>query len=221
MTLEEKEFVLSYLPLVKQIAYRLHRHLPPSVDLRDLIGHGVLALIEAMPKIDKNRNPTAYLRLRIKGAMYDYLRSLDFVSRGVRAKEKSIRQAIERLSSDEELADFLGESMEKLKEDLQALSFSYLMSLDEIFREGRSYEEIFESKEEGPEELVIRKDLRERLLKAIEKLEDREKLVLQLLYYEELPLKEVASLLGISMARVCQIKGSAVEKLKKYLVSLE
>jgi len=224
MTAEEKELVLSYLPLVEQIAYRLYRHLPRSVDIRDLIGYGVVAVVEALPKLDKNKNPTAYLKLRIKGAMYDYLRSIDFASRNIRSKEKAIKHALEKLSmekggevSDEELAQFLGEDPEKLKEDLQAISFSYLMSLEEIFFEGRSYEELFESKEESPEEIVIKKDLREKLLKAIEKLEKREKLVLQLLYYEELPLKEVAKLLGISMARVSQIKSSAIEKLKSYL----
>jgi len=226
MTAEEKELVLSYLPLVEQIAYRLYRHLPRSVDVRDLIGYGVLAVVEALPKLDKNRNPTAYLKLRIKGAMYDYLRSIDFASRNVRSKEKAIRQALEKLSmekgkevSDEELAQFLGEDPERLKEDLQAISFSYLMSLEEIFFEGRSYEGLFESKEEGPEEVVIKKDLREKLLKAIERLEEKEKLVLQLLYYEELPLKEVAKLLGVSMARISQIKSSAIEKLKSYLAS--
>jgi len=226
MTAEEKELVLSYLPLVEQIAYRLYRHLPRSVDVRDLIGYGVLAVVEALPKLDKNRNPTAYLKLRIKGAMYDYLRSIDFASRNVRSKEKAIKHALEKLSmekggevSDEELAQFLGEDPEKLKEDLQAISFSYLMSLEEIFFEGRSYEELFESKEESPEEIVIKKDLREKLLKAIEKLEEKEKLVLQLLYYEELPLKEVAKLLGLSMARISQIKSSAIEKLKSYLAS--
>ncbi|MCS6998293.1 MAG: RNA polymerase sigma factor FliA [Aquificaceae bacterium] len=224
MTKEEKELVLSYLPLVQQIAYRLHRHLPSSVDVNDLIGYGVLALIEVLPKVDRSKNPTAYLKLRVKGAMYDYLRSLDFVSRNIRSKEKAIKQALERLSmergeevSDEELAKFLGESPEKLKEDLKAISFSYLMSLEELFREGRSYEELFESQEEGPEEAVIRADLKEKLLKAIERLDHREKLLLQLLYYEELPLKEVAKLLGVSMARVSQIKSSAIEKLRNYL----
>ena len=227
MTPEEKEIVLSYLPMVQQIAYRLHKHLPPSVDVRDLIGYGILALIEALPKLDKNKNPTAYLKLRIKGAMYDYLRSLDFVGRSIRSKEKAIKHAIEKLSmekgeevSDEELAEFLGESVEKLRDDMYAINFSHLMSLEEIFREGRSYEEIFESNEEGPEEIVIKKDIREKLLSAIEKLEYREKLILQLLYYEELPLKEVAKILNISMARICQIKSSAIEKLKNYLTSL-
>lgn len=121
--------------------------------------------------------------------------------------------------SDEELAHFLGEDPEKLREDLKAISFSYLMSLEEIFFEGRSHEELLESKKEGPEEVVIKRDLRERLLKAIERLEEKEKLVLQLLYYEELPLKEVSKLLGVSMARVSQINSSAVEKLKSYLAS--
>ncbi len=226
MTTEEKELVLSYLPLVQQIAYRIHRHLPASVDVRDLIGYGVLALVEALPKLDKSKNPKAYLKLRIKGAMYDYLRSLDFVSRSLRSKEKTIREAMEKLSmekggevSDEELAQHLGEDLEKLREDLQAISFSYLMSLEDLFQEGRSYEELFESLEDGPEEAVIKRDLRERLLRAIEELDYREKLVLQLLYYEELPLRDVAGLLGVSMARVSQIKAEAIEKLKKYLAS--
>ncbi len=226
MTTEEKELVLSYLPLVQQIAYRIHRHLPASVDVRDLIGYGVLALVEALPKLDKSKNPKAYLKLRIKGAMYDYLRSLDFVNRSLRSKEKTIREAMEKLSmekggevSDEELAQHLGEGLEKLREDLQAISFYYLMSLEDLFQEGRSYEELFESLEDGPEEAVIKRDLRERLLRTIEELDYREKLVLQLLYYEELPLRDVAGLLGVSMARVSQIKAEAIEKLKKYLAS--
>ncbi|MCS7308557.1 MAG: sigma-70 family RNA polymerase sigma factor, partial [Aquificaceae bacterium] len=150
----------------------------------------------------------------------------DFASRNLRSREKTIRRAMEKLSmekgketSDEELAHFLGVSQEKLTEELQAISFSYLLSLDEMFQEGRSYDELFESKEEGPEETVIKSDLREKLLKAIEKLDEREKLVLQLLYYEDIPLKEVAKLLGVSIARVSQIKASAIEKLKALLSS--
>lgn len=224
MTADKRQVVLSYLPLVYQIAYRIHRHLPSSVDVRDLIGYGVLALMEALPKLDGSKNPTAYLRMRIKGAIYDYLRSLDFASRSLRSKEKAIREAMEKLSmekgdrvSDEELAQYLGEDPSKLEEDLKAISFSYLLSLDELFQEGRSYEELFESPQESPEEALIKKDLREKLLRAIEKLDHREKLVLQLIYYEELPLKEVANILGVSMARVSQIKASAIEKLKKLL----
>ncbi|MEN3028385.1 MAG: sigma-70 family RNA polymerase sigma factor [Aquificaceae bacterium] len=129
MTQEEKELVLSYLPLVQQIAYRLQRHLPSSVDVNDLIGYGVLALIEALPRIDRSKNPMAYLKLRVRGAMYDYLRSLDFVSRNIRSKEKVIKQALKQLSmergeevSDEELAEFLGGRAEKLEGTLKAIT---------------------------------------------------------------------------------------------------
>lgn len=224
---ERKELILSYLPLVKSIAYRLHRHLPSSVDINDLIGYGVLALIESLPKLDRNKNPTAYLKLRVRGAMYDYLRQLDFVSRGVRHREKSLREAFERFRlekerepTDEELAEFMGEDLEKLREDLKAVTFSYLLSLDELFQEGRSYEELFEGSVENPEEAVIKEDIRKKLIEAIERLDQREKLVLQLLYYEELPLREVSKIMNISMARVSQIKSSAIEKLKKFLSGL-
>ncbi|RMH79352.1 MAG: FliA/WhiG family RNA polymerase sigma factor [Acidobacteria bacterium] len=224
---EKKELILSYLPLVKSIAYKVHRHLPSSVDINDLIGYGVLALIESLPKLDKNKNPTAYLKLRIKGAMYDYLRQLDFASRGIRHREKSLREAFDRFRlerekepTDEELAEFMGEDLEKLREDLKAVTFSYLLSLDELFQEGRSYEELFESSIENPEEAVIREDIRRRLIESIERLDQREKLVLQLLYYEELPLREVSKIMNLSMARVSQIKSSAIEKLKKFLSDL-
>lgn len=221
---EQEELVLSYLPLIRSIAYKIHKHLPQSVDVNDLIGYGVLALLESLPKLDSTKNPTAYLRLRIKGAIYDYLRSLDLVSRNLRRKEKAIRDAYSKLleekgqePTDEEIATFLGEEVHKLEEDMKAISFSYFLSLDELFQEGRSYEELFEANTENPEEAVIKRDLRERLLKAVEKLDYKEKLVLQLIYYEELPLKEVAKLMGVSMARVSQIKKDAVEKLKKEL----
>lgn len=221
---EQEELVLSYLPLIKSIAFKIHRHLPRSVDVNDLIGYGVLALLESLPKLDSTKNPTAYLKLRIKGAIYDYLRSLDLLSRNLRHKEKAIRDAHQKLLTEkgheptnEEIAQLLGESPDQLQEDLKALSFSYFLSLDELFQEGRSYEELFESDTENPEEVVIKKDLREKLLEAVEKLEYKEKLVLQLIYYEELPLKEVSKLLGVSMARVSQIKKEAIQKLKRYI----
>ena len=71
---KDKEIILKYLPLVKSLAYRIHRHLPDVVDINDLIGYGILAVLESAPKLDNTKNPKAYLRLRIKGAMYDYLR---------------------------------------------------------------------------------------------------------------------------------------------------
>ncbi|MFZ8783955.1 FliA/WhiG family RNA polymerase sigma factor [Thermocrinis sp.] len=222
---KDKEAILRYLPLVKSIAYRIYKHLPDAVDLNDLIGYGILAVVEALPKLDESKNPEGYLRLRIKGAMYDYLRSLDFGSKSLRKKEKEIKAKLDELTNqlgreptDEELIKALGYKPDAFYSDLQKISASHLLSLDDLFREGRSYEEVFSSSvEESPEEHAIKQDLREKILKAIEDLDQREKLVLQLIFYEEIPAKEVAKLLKVSTARVSQIKESALSKLREKL----
>jgi RNA polymerase sigma factor for flagellar operon FliA len=222
---KDKEAILKYLPLVKSIAYRIYKHLPDAVDLNDLIGYGILAVVEALPKLDESKNPEAYLRLRIKGAMYDYLRSLDFGSKSLRKREREIKAKLEELTNqlgreptDEELIKALGYKPDEFYSDLQKISASYLLSLDDLFKEGRSYEEVFSSSvEEDPEEKAIKQDLREKILKAIEDLDHREKLVLQLVFYEEIPAKEVAKLLKVSTARVSQIKESALSKLRERL----
>jgi RNA polymerase sigma factor, sigma-70 family len=222
---KDKEAILKYLPLVKSIAYRIYKHLPDAVDLNDLIGYGILAVVEALPKLDESKNPEGYLRLRIKGAMYDYLRSLDFGSKSLRKREKEIKAKLEELTNqlgreptDEELIKALGYKPDDFYSDLQKISASHLLSLDDLFREGRSYEEVFSSSvEESPEENTIKQDLREKILKAIEDLDQREKLVLQFIFYEEIPAKEVAKLLKVSTARVSQIKESALSKLREKL----
>jgi RNA polymerase sigma factor for flagellar operon FliA len=222
---KDKEAILKYLPLVKSIAYRIYKHLPDAVDLNDLIGYGILAVMEALPKLDESKNPEGYLRLRIKGAIYDYIRSLDFGSKSLRKREKEIKAKLEELTNqlgreptDEELIKALGYKPDEFYSDLQKISASHLLSLDDLFKEGRSYEEVFSSSvEENPEEKAIKQDLREKILKAIEDLDHREKLVLQLIFYEEIPAKEVAKLLKVSTARVSQIKESALSKLREKL----
>jgi RNA polymerase sigma factor for flagellar operon FliA len=222
---KDKEAILKYLPLVKSIVYRIYKHLPDAVDLNDLIGYGILAVVEALPKLDESKNPEGYLRLRIKGAIYDYLRSLDFGSKSLRKREREIKAKLDELTSqlgreptDEELIKALGYKPDDFYSDLQKISASHLLSLDDLFKEGRSYEEVLSSSvEESPEENAIKQDLREKILKAIEDLDHREKLVLQLIFYEEIPAKEVAKLLKVSTARVSQIKESALSKLREKL----
>ena len=220
----KKELVLKYLPLVKSLAHRIHRHLPDTVDVNDLIGQGILAVLESAQRLDNTKNPEAYLKLRIKGAIYDYLRSLDFGSKSLRKREKEIKQTLERLTqelgrepTDDELISALGEKPETFYSDLQKISASYILSLDDIFREGRSYEEVLSAKLGSPEENVMEADLKERIISAIKRLEQREQLVLQLLFYEEIPAKEVAKLLCVSTARTSQIKESAINKLREML----
>jgi len=220
----DKEIVLKYLPLIKSLAHRIHRHLPDVVDINDLIGYGILAVLESAPKLDNTKNPEAYLRLRIKGAMYDYLRSLDFASKGIRKKEKEIRETLERLTqelgrepTDEELINALGESPQTFYSNLQKISASHILYLDDIFKEGRTYEEVFCADLASPEESVIKADIKEKIIRAIKELDYKEQLVLQLIFYEELPAKEVAKILKISTARVSQIKESALNKLRRIL----
>ncbi len=222
---EREELILKYLPLVKSIAFTVKKHIPSSIDVRDLIGHGIIGLIKALDRLDTQRNPESYLRIRIKGAIYDYLRSLDFGSRRIREKERRIREALKELTeelgrepTDEEIAEHLGEDLESLQHDLSRISFSYVMNLEDIFsEERRSYEEVLSSNRIDVEEEILRKDLVEKLTEAIDRLEEREKLVIQLIFYEELPLKEIASILGCSISRVSQIKGEAISKLKQFM----
>ncbi len=223
---EREELILKYMPLVKSIALRIKRQLPPSVDLQDLIGYGIVGLINAIDRMDKTKNPESYIKIRIRGAIYDYLRSLDFGSRRVREKEKKIKKALEELSkelgrepTDEEISQRLGENVDSFYHDLHSISFSYILSLEDIFKqdEGRSYEEIVNSDAPSIEESVISKEMEEKVKKAVEKLDEKEKMVLQLIFYEELPLKDVAQILGCSISRVSQIKARALEKMKKYI----
>ena len=223
---EREELILKYMPLVKSIALRIKRQLPPSVDLQDLIGYGIVGLINAIDRMDKTKNPESYIKIRIRGAIYDYLRSLDFGSRRVREKEKKIKRTLEELSkelgrepTDEEISEKLGEDVETLYHDLHSISFSYILSLEDVFKqdEGRSYEEIVNADAPTVEDTVISKELEEKVRKAVQRLEEKEKLVLQLIFYEELPLKEVAQILGCSISRVSQIKARALEKLKKFI----
>ncbi len=225
---EREELILQYLPLVKSIAFTIKRHVPPTIDVRDLIGHGIIGLIKALERLDTQKNPESYLKIRIRGAMYDYLRSLDFGSRRIREKERKIKEALKELTeelgrepTDEEIANYLGEDLQSLQHDLSKISFSYMLNLDDIFtEERRSYEEVISSKKTDVEEEVIKKDLVEKLKEAVEKLDEREKLVVQLVFYEELPLKEIAQILGCSISRVSQIKGEAIEKLRKFMKDL-
>ncbi len=222
---EKEELVLKYLPMVKSIAFSIKKHIPATIDVRDLIGHGIIGLIKALEKLDTQKNPESYLKIRIRGAIYDYLRSLDFGSRRVREKERKIKEALKELTekhgrepTDEEVAEYLGEDIDTLQHDLSRISFSYVLNLEDVFtEERRGYEEVIGSQKHDVEEEIVKKDLVEKLKKAIERLEEREKMVIQLIFYEELPLKEVAKILECSVSRVSQIKGEAIAKLRRFM----
>ncbi|AAC07229.1 sigma-70 family RNA polymerase sigma factor [Aquifex aeolicus] len=224
--IEREELILKYLPLVKAIATNIKKHLPEDVDIRDLISYGVIGLIKAVDNLstENPKRAEAYIKLRIKGAIYDYLRSLDFGSRQVREKERRIKEVVEKLKeklgrepTDEEVAKELGISTEELFKTLDKINFSYILSLEEVFRDfARDYSELIPSSTNVEEE-VIKRELTEKVKEAVSKLPEREKLVIQLIFYEELPAKEVAKILETSVSRVSQLKAKALERLREML----
>lgn len=221
--------IIEHLPLVRAIAAKLHRNLPPSVDYNDLVSYGIIGLINAVDHLDESKNPESYIKIRIRGSIIDYLRGLDFGSRNIRDKEHKIKDIIKKFQdehqrepTDEEISGLLGESLEDYHESLYKISFSYILNLEDLAFKitedaDKSYDNFVASDIEGPEENALKLDIQESLKKAIDKLDDRGKLVLQLVFYEELGLKDVAKILNTSLSRVSQIKTQALKKVKDYL----
>jgi len=218
-----------YLPLVRNVAGRMAINFPRSVELCDLINTGVIGLIEAFRNFDPERGVKfeTYAVPRIRGAILDELRSLDWVPRSTRAKAREIERALlgfenahGRPPSDEELAKALNLSVDELHLSLEDVSKTTLLSLDEmIFREedNRQVPRI-ETVEDQKANVILRdlerSELQAFLVIAIERLTDQEKLVIALYYYEELTLKEIGEVMKISESRVSQIHTKAVLKLR-------
>lgn len=218
-----------YLPLVRNVAGRMAINFPRSVELCDLINTGVIGLTEAFRNFDPDRGVKfeTYAVPRIRGAILDELRSLDWVPRSTRAKAREIERAllsfeneIGRPPTDEELAKKLELGIQDLHYALEDVSKTTLLSLDElIFREddNRQVPRI-ETVEDANANTTLKKlergELRAFLVLAIDRLTEQEKLVIALYYYEELTLKEIGEVMKISESRVSQIHTKAVLKLR-------
>lgn len=218
-----------YLPLVRNVAGRMAINFPRSVELCDLINTGVIGLSEAFRNFDPGRGVKfeTYAVPRIRGAILDELRSLDWVPRSTRAKAREIERALlafenreGRPPTDEELANAMGVSTEDLHLALEDVSKTTLLSLDEmIFREedNRQVPRI-ETVEDDRANVTLKKlerdELQAFLVLAIDRLTEQEKLVIALYYYEELTLKEIGEVMKISESRVSQIHTKAVLKLR-------
>jgi len=218
-----------YLPLVRNVAGRMAINFPRSVELCDLINTGVIGLIEAFRNFDPERGVKfeTYAVPRIRGAILDELRSLDWVPRSTRAKAREIERALlafendcGRPPTDEELAKVLGMTINDLHLSLEDVSKTTLLSLDEmIFREedNRQVPRI-ETVEDEKANIILKNleknELQAFLVIAIDKLTEQEKLVIALYYYEELTLKEIGEVMKISESRVSQIHTKAVLKLR-------
>jgi len=194
----KKDLVLEHLPLVKKVAGRIYKRIPPGViEFDELVNTGVIGLMKAIDNYDsKKARFSTYAYIKVRGEILDYLRKLDFLPRSVREKVKN-----SEWEGVKEEAVFFVSLEEKLFSNSDSPSFKDLLSSDLP----------------NPEQELLLKDLKEKLVEAMDKLSDREKLVLQLLFVEELDLKSVAEILNISVSRVSQIKGGALKKLRAFL----
>jgi len=223
------ELLVIYLPLVKNVANRMALGFPKSVEVGDLIDTGVVGLIEAFKNYDPERGVKfeTYAVPRIRGAILDELRALDWVPRSTRARARDIENAMVRLvgrlgrsPNDEELAKELNYSLVELHKALDDSNCTILLSLDEMIYKEDDNRQIprVETVQTESKETVLndleKQELKAYLTIAISNLTEQEKLVIALYYYEELTLKEIGQVMSISESRVSQIHTKAVMKLR-------
>ncbi len=229
-TKEARErLILHYSPLVKFVAGRVASGLPQNIEQSDLVSYGIFGLIDAIDKFDPERGFKfeTYAISRIKGAIIDELRSIDWVPRSVRAKARSIERAYSKLENelkrtpdDKELAAELDMSEEDLAHMMSQISFVGLVALDELLdagterSAGSTLGDTIADRRHDPVEQFEVDEMKHMLADAINRMPDRERLVLTLYYYEGLTLSEIGDVLGVTESRVCQIHTKAIFQLR-------
>jgi RNA polymerase sigma factor for flagellar operon FliA len=220
-----EKIIIEYAPLVKIVAGRLSMYLGHSVEYDDLVGYGVFGLIDAIDKFDcaKMVKFETYASLRIRGAILDQIRRMDWIPRTVRQKQKKIETAIREIelrtgreASDEEIAKEIGIDKEELEDWRNKTKVTNIISLDEFLEQGSetSFDNRCKSNFEQPEKKVESDEVKKILEEALETLTDKEKKVVLFYYYEELTLKEISRILEVSESRVSQLHTKAIQKMK-------
>lgn len=221
--------ILNYSPLVKYVAGRVAVGLPQNVDQSDLVSYGIFGLIDAIEKFDPKRGFKfeTYAIWRIKGAILDELRSIDWVPRSVRAKARAVERAFAKLEArlrrsptEAELAGELGFTTNHLQGVLSQLSLTGVAALDEMLGDrgdAATLGDTIADRSEGPGALLERSELSAELAGAIERMPEREKIVLTLYYFENLTLAQIGEVLGVTESRASQIHTKAVLHLRSRL----
>ena len=214
---EQDEIVLKYMPALRAMAFRLKERLPSSIDANDLISIGVEEMIKLSRKYDKEQNDSfwGYGKKRIYGSMLDYLRTLDVVSRSDRKLVKSINSEIdnyfnefEEEPSDEYLAEKLNEDIEKIREARGVSGIITILPIDE------QMELIGQN---DVEKSIEREDLILKIEEALKDFDERDQMLVQLYYYEELNLKEISQIMNISESRISQIHKRLLDRIRRSL----
>ncbi len=225
-----EQIILEYAPLVKVVAGRLSMYLGYNVEYEDLVSYGIFGLIDAIDKFDTDKEVKfeTYASLRIRGAILDQIRKMDWIPRTVRQKQKKIDEAIKKIEMqtgktalEQDIAQELGVSDEELSEWQSQLKITNVVSLNEFMEQGS--EPVMDAKNNShfiqPEERVQETELKEKLNEAIQQLTEKERKVILLYYYEDLTLKEISRILNVSESRVSQLHTKALAKMQKSLGS--
>jgi RNA polymerase sigma factor FliA len=229
---ERDQLLMEHLPTVRYLARRIHERLPQHVDLDDLISAGVVGLIDAFSKFDHGKKVQfkSYAQFRIRGAILDSLRTLDWSPRELRRKGRAVEEAIRsvtqrvgRAPSEQEIAGELELSLTEYQQLLGDLKGLEIGSLHMERSEDSGDEELAYipgSPEEDPLFRCLKGEMKQRLADAIDELPEKERMVLTLYYYEELTMKEIGLTLGVVESRISQIHSSAVLRLRAALANL-
>ncbi len=229
-----EQLILHYSPLVKYVAGRVSVGLPPNVEQADFVSSGVFGLIDAIEKFDIEREIKfeTYAITRIRGAMIDELRALDWIPRSVRQKARNVERAyatleaqLRRTPSETEVAAEMGIAVEELHAVFSQLSLANVVALEELLHVGGEGDRLSlmdtleDTGADNPVEVAEDRELRQLLARAINTLPEREKTVVTLYYYEGLTLAEIGNVLGVTESRVSQIHTKSVLQLRAKLAS--
>ncbi len=222
-----EKIILEYAPLVKVVAGRLSMYLGYNVEYEDLVSYGIFGLIDAIDKFDcmKDVKFETYASLRIRGAILDQIRKMDWIPRTIRQKQKRIDAAIKeietqygRSATDEEIATLLGITDEEYLDWQSQMKITNVVSLNEFLEQGSEVpNEAGSTKSaafDSPEEILERDELKKMLEQALELLTEKERKVIVLYYYEDLTLKEISNILEVSESRISQLHTRALQKMR-------
>jgi RNA polymerase sigma factor for flagellar operon FliA len=220
----KEQIILEYAHLIKFVAGRLSAHIGTYVEYDDMLSYGIFGLIDAIDKFDAHKGAQfeTYASLRIRGAIIDGVRKMDWAPRALRVKSKNLEKVYAELEkelgrepTDEELAEKLGVGADEAKDIVSKHAVASVVSLDDFLEQ--NHETQIAADSEAPEEVAERNEANRILADAIDKLNDKERVVITAYYYEEMTLREIAAIIGVTESRVSQIHSKAVLKLKSKL----
>ncbi len=230
-----ESFIKQYAPLVKYVAGKVAVGMPHNVEFDDLVGFGVFGLLDAIDKFDPEKNVKfkTYAVTRIRGAIFDELRSIDWVPRSVRQKTREIEETIGSLEaqlgrtvSDQEIASAMGVSEGEFIKTMLKISGTSVLSLNDVWFSGDENDKVsigdsIEAPSSlNPDVIVEKEEIRRVIVEAINELPDKEKKVLVLYYYEDLTLKEIGQVLEVTESRISQLHTKAILRLRAKLTNI-